>query len=364
LVERAARIAAELLEQGGGERVFSGAQAAWCAGPDRRAVAACAGATRDAGGAPVDHGTLFDVASLTKLFTAAAALRLAERGVLRLASELGERLPELGGTPQARATLEQVLAHEAGFAPWAPLFESVDPGARGTVAGKAELLAALARCAPASSPDGVARYSDLGFIALGVWLERAVGAGLDDVVEAEVTGPLGLSSTRFHACAAAGARPGAAACAATATCPQRGRALVCEVHDDNAWAMGGVAGHAGLFSTAGEVARLGAAWLDALAGSGGWISCRAAEAAAQRRPSGRGIGFDLALAEGSSAGARMGRRTFGHLGFTGCSLWVDPDAECAIALLTNRVHMGADLAAIKAFRPRFHDAVMRALFDP
>lgn len=350
----ARRIIEGIFGEGVRSGAFSGAQAAWCVGPERRRELACAGSTRAAGGAEIGHDTLFDVASLTKLFTAGAALRLCERGVLAMGAELGGRVEELSGTPQVHATLEQLLAHEAGFVPWTPLYESVEPGSRGTKAGKAQLLDALAAAPPASAPDGVARYSDLGFIALGVWLERAAAAPLEEVVAAEVTGPLGLLRTRFHP---------TESCAATASRPRPGRELVGEVHDDNARAMGGAAGHAGLFSTAADVARLGAAWLDALAGRGGWLSRKTAEAAVRRRASGRGLGFDLALAEGSSAGARMGRGTFGHLGFTGCSLWIDPGAECAVALLTNRVHMGDSLDAIKAFRPRFHDALMRALFE-
>jgi serine-type D-Ala-D-Ala carboxypeptidase len=355
-VDSPERIAEALLEGGVEGGVFAGAQAAWCEDPDRRLEIACAGATKPTGGAPVDRDTLFDVASLTKLFTAGAALRLDERGELSLGAELGERLPELSGTPQSRATLEQVLAHEAGFTPWAPLFESVPSGLRGKTEGKEPLLAALAGCAPASSPDGVARYSDLGFIALGIWMERAVGASLDEIIAAEVTVPLGLSSTHF--------RPSGMAVAATSTGSWRGGELAGEVHDDNAWAAGGVVGHAGLFSTARDVARLGAAWLDALGGTGSWVSRGTAEAAARRRPSGRGLGFDFVSTEGSSAGSRMGRDGIGHLGFTGCSLWIDPGLGCAITLLTNRVIMGEDLAAIKAFRPLFHDGVMRALFDP
>jgi CubicO group peptidase (beta-lactamase class C family) len=350
------RIAAALLADGVDGGVFSGAQAAWRAGPDRRLELASAGVTRITGGAPVDRDTLFDVASLTKLFTAAAALRLAERGELALGATLVERLPELRGTPQARATLEQVLAHEAGFTPWAPLFEAVPGGLRGTPSGRAALLAALAGCAPASSPDGVARYSDLGYIALAVWMERVVGGSLEEIIAAEVTAPLGLSSARF--------RPSPAAVAVTSTrSPHRGE-LAGEVHDDNAWAAGGVAGHAGLFAAARDVARLGAAWLDALGGAGSWLSRDAAEAAVRRRPSGRGLGFDFVCGEGSSAGALMARDGFGHLGFTGCSLWIDRGRGCAIALSTNRVLMGEDLAAIKAFRPRFHDGMMRALYDP
>jgi len=360
-VQSPERIAEALLAGGVAEGVFSGAQAAWCKGPDRRLEGASAGATKTAGGAPIDRGTLFDVASLTKLFTAAAVLRLAERGELAFGAELGERLPELRGTPQSRATLEQVLAHEAGFTPWSPLFESVPDGLRGTASGMAPLLAAMARCAPASSPDGVARYSDLGFIALGVWVERAVGASLDEVIAAEVTAPLGLSSALFRPSTADASRLSAAAFAATSTRSWRGGEIVGEVHDDNAWAAGGVAGHAGLFAAAEDVARLGAAWLDALGGEGSWLSRDTAAAAAHRRPSGRGLGFDFVSAEGSSAGALMGRDGFGHLGFTGCSLWIDPELGCAIALSTNRVLMGEDLAAIKAFRPRFHDGVMRAL---
>jgi CubicO group peptidase (beta-lactamase class C family) len=362
-VERAARVAKEILEDGLRGGVFSGAQAAWCSGTGRHVGEVQAGTTRAGGGAPIDGGTLFDVASLTKPFVASAAWRLAERGAIRFEEPLATRRPELGGTPQGGATIAQLLAHEAGFAPWAPLYESIPPERRGASEARASMLAAVAACPPASAPDGVARYSDLGFMALGALLERAAGVGLAEMLAAEVTGPLGLARTRFYPTSAAD-RPPAGRCAETGRCPWRGTALAGEVHDDNARAFGGVTGHAGLFSTAVDVARLGAAWLDALAGTSGWLGRDAAAAAVRRRPSGRALGFDLAAAEGSAAGARMGKRTFGHLGFTGCSLWIDPDAGCAIALLTNRVLMGDDLAPIRAFRPRFQDAVMGALFEP
>jgi serine-type D-Ala-D-Ala carboxypeptidase len=344
---------ARLLEEGAAARVFSGAQGACWIADGRGLAIACAGATRATGGAPIEAETPFDVASLTKLFTASAALRLAARGAIGLDEALGDRLPELAGTAQARATLAQVLAHEAGFTPWAPLYEAVPLELRGTPRGRAALLEALARAPAASAPDGVARYSDLGFIALGVLLERTAGMALDALIELEVARPIGLARTRF------GAAHGAAA---TASCPWRGRTLAGEVHDDNAWTMGGISGHAGLFSTASDVARFAAAWLDALRGEGGFLPPGLAEDAVRRRPSGRGLGFDLKSEAESSAGALMSRDSFGHLGFTGCSLWVDPERGCAVALLTNRVHTDPDLAAIKAFRPRFHDSVLRA-FD-
>jgi CubicO group peptidase (beta-lactamase class C family) len=157
-----------------------------------------------------------------------------------------------------------------------------------------------------------------------------------------------------------GARALSAGIAATEQCPWRGKLLVGEVHDENAWIMGGVSGHAGLFSTAEELVRFGAAWLAALR-SGHWLTRELATRAIERRPSGRGLGGDLKGAKDSSAGTRLGLRTFGHLGFTGCSLWVDPDLELAVCLLTNRVHPTRENEKIREFRPAFHDVVIDAL---
>jgi serine-type D-Ala-D-Ala carboxypeptidase len=139
-----------------------------------------------------------------------------------------------------------------------------------------------------------------------------------------------------------------------------------EVDDENAWALGGVAGHAGLFSTAGDVAALGQAWLDALAGRGSFLGRETAGLfAAPAAPGGRGLGWDRPTPETSALGSRLGRGPLGavgHLGFTGCSLWVDLDAGLVCALLTNHVHpAGADRERLRLFRRRFHDAVAEAL---
>jgi CubicO group peptidase (beta-lactamase class C family) len=140
-----------------------------------------------------------------------------------------------------------------------------------------------------------------------------------------------------------------------------------EVNDDNAWAMGGVAGHAGLFSTARDVAALGSAWLDALRRRPGLLDPGVAAEFARRdrAPGGtRALGWDTPSPEGSSLGTRLGRGpggAIGHLGFTGTSLWIDPDAEVVAALLTNRCHPSRENERIRAFRPRFHDEVAAAL---
>jgi CubicO group peptidase (beta-lactamase class C family) len=343
----------ELLEAGVGRGVSSGAA---CAVADRAGLVARAraGRTDTSGGASVTHDTLFDIASLTKPFTASVALRLAERGEIDLRARLDTLLPRLAGAATGAATLEQLLAHEAGFTAWLPLFEGIPPAERGTEAGRRRIVELALAAAPAALPGERAVYSDLGFIALGEILERVTGRGQESLIEAEVTGPLGLAS----ACPSHALPP--SRFAATEDCPWRGRVLRGEIHDDNAWSMGGLAGHAGLFATATDVARFGAAWLSACE-EGGWLSADLARLAVRRRPLGRGLGWDLRSPEGSTAGSRFSPESFGHLGFTGCSLWVDPVADVAVALLTNRVCFGRDNDAIRAFRPAFHDGVMGLL---
>jgi serine-type D-Ala-D-Ala carboxypeptidase len=182
-----------------------------------------------------------------------------------------------------------------------------------------------------------------------------------------VARPLGLATTFFlrEGSAATAERRARHGFAATRRTPARG-VIVGAVDDDNAFAMGGVGGHAGLFSTAEEVAALGQAWLDALAGRSRWLSAAIAARFAAREPgSERALGWDTPSQEGSSLGDRLGRGprgAIGHLGFTGCSLWLDLDHGVACGLLTNHVHPdGPDKVRLKAFRARFHDTVAEAL---
>ncbi len=312
---------------------------------------------------PLAPGDVFDVASLTKVMaTTSLAALLVDAGALDLDAPARRWLPELpwsGAVPTAR----QLLAHCGGLPAWRPLHAAAR--------GPEELLAAVAGTPLEAPPGSRAVYSDLGFILLGALVERCAGLPLDALFEARVARPLGLTSTFFlrqgtPAAAARRARHGFAAARRT---PERG-VIVGAVDDDNAFAMGGVAGHAGLFSTADEVAALGQAWLDALAGRSSWLTAATAARFAARDPtpgSERALGWDTPSAQGSSLGGRLGRGprgAVGHLGFTGCSLWLDLDAGIACALLTNHVHPdGPDKARLKALRTRFHDAVAEGLWS-
>ncbi len=197
-----------------------------------------------------------------------------------------------------------------------------------------------------------------------------LGDRLAALAEARVFRPLGLSDTFFLDGLApdeATARAAGRAFVPTERCEHRHEVNRGAVNDDNAWAMGGGAGHAGAFSTARDVAALGQAWLDALHGRPSVVSPAAAAEFARRDPTPgttRALGWDTPSAQGSSLGAhlgRSGRGAIGHLGFTGTSLWIDVEREVVVALLTNRVHPSRDNELIRAFRPRFHDVVAAAL---
>ncbi|GEJ55870.1 serine hydrolase domain-containing protein [Anaeromyxobacter diazotrophicus] len=310
---------------------------------------------------PAGPATLFDVASLTKVMaTTSLAALLADAGALDLDAPARRWLPELP-PDKAALTARLLLAHASGLPAWRPLHAAA--------AGARDVLAAAAATPLEAPPGARAVYSDLGFILLGALVERCGGAPLDEAFEARVARPLGLASTFFLRAGSTAARERCARhdFAAARRTPARG-VIAGAVDDDNAFAMGGVAGHAGLFSSAADVAALGQAWLDALGGRSRWLSAAAAARFAARDPtpgSERALGWDTPSREGSSLGGRLGRGprgALGHLGFTGCSLWLDRDRELVCALLTNHVHpAGPDRPRLKALRARFHDAVAAGL---
>ncbi|HOX43722.1 MAG TPA: serine hydrolase domain-containing protein [Myxococcota bacterium] len=318
----------------------------------------------DPQGPAVGPETVYDLASLTKpLAAASVALQAVERGALELDAPAGRWLPELPGAAAA-LTPWHLLAHASGLPAWRPLHLELAPGQAGTAAGQAALRARAAR-EPLEAPPGArVEYSDLGFVLLEWLLERALGLPFADAFHSLVAAPLGLTELFFvdlkDPTAAARARAGRVF-AATERCPWRGRVLSGEVHDENAWAAGGVAGQAGLFGTAAAVARVGRAWLDALAGRGGPFDaglarrfCRRTELPGPVRT----LGFDTPAPVGSQAGSRLGPRAFGHLGFTGTSLWLEPERELVVVLLTNRVHPRREDDRLRAFRPGLHDALV------
>ena len=363
-------------------------------------------ATGDAQGAPArlpaHDGTLFDLASVTKLVatTSAAALLLARKAIA-LDEPVWRYFPPFGRVGKKAVTVRHLLAHSSGLPAWRPFFLKVmgDPGAamlfaQPPVRGRAlhnacrrghAMVTDLAVTAALEAEPGARRvYSDLGFIVLGRLVEEVASARLDEFVRNEVLRPLRVEGASLASLAfrplddsvreldvaatglfrprepAPGQEGQVPAPEGPPPAPRPG-----EVDDDNAFAMGGVAGHAGLFGEARDVAAFGAAVLQELAGAGRIAPAEVWEELCAPDPtpgSRRGLGFDMPSAQGSAAGARLAAsRTVGHLGFTGCSLWIDRDRELSVALLTNRVHPTRANTLIQAFRPRFHDAVVEAL---
>jgi len=320
----------------------------------------------EAGSRPLGPDCLFDVASLTKVMaTGTLAARLAAGGALDLEAPAARWLPGFGGE-KAGVTVRHLLAHASGLPAWRPLHRPADAHPEAAAMAVEAAIAA----APLESPPGArAVYSDLGFVALAMLLERLAGAPLDVLCDGHVFGPLGLGRTFFlperAPRLAAGRR--AAHLFAPTVVRETGEERRARVHDDNARALGGVAGHAGLFSTASDAAALGQAWLEALAGRSTFLPREVARAFAARDAapgSTRALAWDTPSPEGSALGSRLGRGprgAIGHLGFTGCSLWLDLDREVAAALLTNHCPRLGGQEPIRAYRRRFHDAVALAL---
>jgi CubicO group peptidase (beta-lactamase class C family) len=340
---------------------------------------------------PLRGDDLFDVASLTKVMaTTSVVVQLVAEGRLELEAPVARWLPSFDRQGLSGITVHHLLAHSSGLPGWRPLYERamadpvaglawLPPGQRPSpealeasfVRGETILREAVPAEPLEAPPGAMSVYSDLGFLALGWLAEAAGGERLPSLASRRLFGPLGLRSTGFLD----GQEPPVAArfargkaFAPTERCPHRQEVNQGAVNDDNAWAAGGGTGHAGLFSTAEDVAALGQAWLEALWGGRGVIP-REALAFARRDASvpgsTRALGWDTPSAEGSTLGTRLGRGrrgAIGHLGWTGCSLWIDLDQELVCALLTNHCHPGgSDRARINPFRAAFHDAVASAL---
>ena len=312
--------------------------------------------------ASVTPETLFDLASVTKPIVATAFARLAARGAMDPGSELGAHLPEARGTPSERVPLELLLCHRAGLDAHRALFEPLFSGApfERSRALRTACSARRPECSGAPSEAGFPPvYSDLGYLLLGESMSRSSGLALDELVLREVGEPLALAigSARQWLAREVGFM---ARVAPTEIVVARGGPLRGVVHDENAWAIAGhgIAGHAGLFGSAEGVVRFGCAVLGALGGTEGWLSAAELAPLVRARPGGTlRAGFDGVSASGSSAGTRQGPRAFGHLGFTGTSLWCDPDADLVSVILTNRVHPSRDHLAIRAARPPLQDAL-------
>jgi CubicO group peptidase (beta-lactamase class C family) len=296
-----------------------------------------------------DADTIFDLASLTKvLATTLLAMRLEDEGRLAVSDRVQRWWPAWDGPGREQTTIADLLAHASGLPAHRPLYE----GRRGAVA----FADAICRMPLERAPGTAAVYSDLGFILLGVVIERAAGAGLDAQARA-LFGELTDAPLAYRPPAAWRART-----ASTGWDPWRHRTLVGEVHDGNAWAMDGVAPHAGLFGTAAAVGDVARAVLRALRGEAvaGLARPETVRRYATRRTdvpgTTRALGWDT-MAPTSSCGAHLSPTAIGHTGFTGTSLWIDDARGAYVVLLTNRVATGAPAEAIRTLRRAVHDAV-------
>ena len=317
-------------------------------------------------GKPVHEDTPYDLASLTKPIVATIALRLVARGALALEARAESVLPDAKGTSGGAATIEQLLTHRANLAPWGGLYLDV-PHEPGSVSARRWIIAEALR-RPDESPTGRSVYSDLGYMIVGEAIARAGGRDLDELLTSEVTRPLGIPDGQMVFAGALSPDRRAdlcRRCAATERDDWRGVLVRGEVHDENCAALGGVSGHAGVFATARATNAVGRAMLDSKHGKSDFLPAALVERALAPRPGGTHLlGWDAKSPEQSAAGKRISAQAFGHLGFTGTSIYCDPVRDLVVVLLTNRVCPSRANEKIKGFRPAFHDGVIAVLDAP
>lgn len=340
------RAAQAVLEAAVAARAFPGAaaEAGTSAGPSWSF--ATGQLTYEPESARVNPSTIYDLASLTKVIaTTSIAMRLVERDVLQLDARVSRWMPEWTSGPFAEVRVRDLLEHSSGLAAWLPLFH--------TNRGRDEYRRAIAALKPEYEPRTKSLYSDLGFIVLGHVIESVAQKGLDESfaefrAEAELPDTLDFTV------------PDGADVAPTEFDSWRGRLAAGEVHDENAFALGGVAPHAGLFGRASDVgafARVVLRTFNQRTALGSPSGMKEFAAKSNVPGSSRALGWDTML-PASSCGTRMSADAIGHTGFTGTSLWIDHARDLYFVLLTNRVHPTRENNAIRTVRRDFHDALL------
>jgi CubicO group peptidase (beta-lactamase class C family) len=355
--------ARSLLLDGVAGRVYPGAVLA-IGLQGRLAILPAGRLTYAADSAPVAAETIYDIASLTKVVaTTAMAMILVDRGLLQVDLPAAGFLPDFVPpydnsedplwSARGEVTVRHLLAHTSGL----PAYEKFYVRAR-----RREHVLEEAISLPLEEPPGAKTvYSDVGFILLGEILERLAQEPLDAFCQREIFGPLEMRSTCFNPPEGLRSR-----IAPTEQDDLFRKRLICgEVQDENAWVMGGVAGHAGLFSIAGDLASFSQMMLEeGRAGSRQLIRSQTigefTRAYAAQQGSARGLGWDKPGAP-SSSGRHFSTASFGHLGYTGTSLWIDPEKQLFVVLLTNRIHPARANDAIRTLRPALHDSIVEEL---
>jgi CubicO group peptidase (beta-lactamase class C family) len=317
---------------------------------------------------PVEPSTVYDLASVTKVVSLTTALALAvSEGKIELDVPISRYVKEFSRQGKERVTVRMLLAHASGLRAWRPLFRET---------GNRAAAIDLALMTPLESPPGTREvYSDLGLIILTHAVEMVYGERLDTLVDRRVFGPLGMHSVRFLPPPEDHHR-----IAPTELQPWRGRVLRGEVHDENAARMDGVSGHAGLFGSAPDLLTFAEWVLDGWSGAGGesrtgslrgssdrpWVSPSVLREFTHRQNlvlgSSRALGWDTPT-PGGSGGGFLSPDSFGHTGFTGTSIWIDPERRLAIVLLSNRVNPTRNNPRWNVIRGRVADLVMTTLFE-
>lgn len=312
-------------------------------------------------GAEMTRETIFDLASITKtLATAPALMRLVQQGRLDTETLIRDILPEFESDEKGNIRIRELLTHTSGLPDWRPYYIEVYPHPPEN--RKAVLRDMLIREQMISLPGEKMLYSDLGFMILEWIVENVSRKPLDKFVREEIYAPLMLDNL-FFTDTSSGIPP-EGYFAATERCPWRKIVLQGLVHDDNAYSVGGVCGHAGLFGTAENVHLLVSELLNAYYGhalKGIFRQDIVSLFFKRQENAGRALGFDCPPGKDGSCGQYFSKQTIGHLGFTGTSFWADTQRFVTVILLTNRVHPSRENIKIRAFRPRLHDEVMKAL---
>jgi beta-glucosidase-like glycosyl hydrolase/CubicO group peptidase (beta-lactamase class C family) len=301
----------------------------------------------------VSGTTLFDLASITKVVaTTTAVMRLYERGTIALDDPVSKFIPQLSAGEQSLITIRNLLEHRGGFPASLPLFR--------ICASPASAMDSLYAARLVATPGDTTIYTDVGMMLLGKVVEKVSGISLDEFVRREFFGPLEMNNTMFNPAPSIRTRVAPTEWDAT----WRGRLIQGTVHDENADFLGGVAGHAGLFSNAANLA----VFIQMILNGGTYGGTRYFRQSTVKEFTGRqagdgprALGWDLKSEQGSSAGTLFSSSSFGHTGYTGTSLWVDPERNLAVVFLTNRVHPTRSNNRIHGVRVALHDTIVRSI---
>lgn len=320
-----------------------------------------------------ERNTVFDLANVSAaIATSIVFMRLVQEGKLNLHDKIARYIDGFSVHGKSTASIAQVLSHSAGLPNWLPFFEDLvreNAGARmGILASRGArdyVLNAIKRLQFKYTPGTRQVYSDIGYILLGMLIERLTGLGLEKAVYRDVFRPLGMKSSSYidlSLMKRRGIHPVPELIAPTEHCPWRKRVLCGEVHDDNAWAMGGIAGHAGVFSSAQDVFRIGQELLLASQGKSTFLDAAVLQDFWSKPPvpreQGWSYGWSYPHEENGMHASGLSEDARGVNGFTGCSLWIEPAQDLVVVLLSNRIHPHRSNRRMASFRPRLHQKIL------